>query len=261
LAEGRFIFSLQALGTLAVYLIATAAVSSLHPLSRAASLLVMAGALVLLLPLLLIPLGSGGLLSCKAEVDYEHLAHYEDEEEGEGVGEAGGAAARQAGGSSSAKLPDLHQPLLQPEQGADMQRCTARQASAALGAPALESANSRSAPEPLPPAAAALPPELSPWQCLRSSTFWLLFAVLVIGLGSGALPGRAEVGSVGCRPRCEGRPACGTPTPTPPLPSTHRPPRPHPAQQPGPGRQGAAGGGRGGHPRARLALQRWQLRG
>lgn len=74
-AEGRFIFALQALGTLGVFLITGATFNSMYPLSESARLTVTCGAALLLLPLLLIPYGSGGLLSQKA-VLHQALSYY-----------------------------------------------------------------------------------------------------------------------------------------------------------------------------------------
>lgn len=115
-AEGRFIWALQTLGTLGVYLITTALFGSLYPLSESARLTVVVGAGLLLLPLLLIPYGSGGLLSHKAVIHHT-LSHYPDqndhggEEEAEEDEEQGGGApgAGSADGESS-----LTQPLLEP---------------------------------------------------------------------------------------------------------------------------------------------------
>lgn len=179
-AEGRFIFTLQALGTLAVYLISTAAVTGMYALSHTAHLVVMCGAALLLLPLLLIPTGSGGLLSQKADVAYHQLSNYEDvvaeeeEEAGEqrqqGRAQAAGTLQDAADGQAADKT-DLRQPLLGPppvsmDRTLTAQHSMQRTASMAGGA-------------------AALAPQLSPWQCLQTASFWMLFTVLVIGLGSG----------------------------------------------------------------------------
>ena len=58
-AEGRFIWALQSLGTLAVFLITSSTVAALHPLAPSARLMTTAGACLLLLPLLLVPHGNG----------------------------------------------------------------------------------------------------------------------------------------------------------------------------------------------------------
>ena len=118
-AEGRFIFSLQALGTLGVYLITGATFNSLYPLSQSARLTVTVGAGLLLLPLLLVPHGSGGLLSQKA-VLHTQLSHYQDQDDPPPEDEEAAAGGRAAEGS-------LTQPLLQP----GMQRDAAPEAAAA----------------------------------------------------------------------------------------------------------------------------------
>lgn len=126
-ADGRFILAFQALGTLGVYLITGTLFGSLHgaDLSQSARLWITCGAGLLLLPLLLIPHGSGGLLSRKAALHHE-LSHYP---EGGGAPEeeeaAGGSTRRDeetggggGGGSPSAAGADgsssLAQPLLEP---------------------------------------------------------------------------------------------------------------------------------------------------
>lgn len=116
-AEGRFIFSLQALGTLGVYLITGATFNSLYPLSQSARLTVTVGAGLLLLPLLLVPHGSGGLLSQKA-VLHTQLSHYQDQDDPPPEDEEAAAEG------------SLTQPLLQP----GMQRDAAPEAAAAAGA-------------------------------------------------------------------------------------------------------------------------------
>lgn len=114
-AEGRFIFALQALGTLGVYLITGATFGALYPLSQSARLTVTVGAGLLLLPLLLIPHGSGGLLSQKA-VLHHALSHYPDQDEpGPEDEEAAGHGGRGGrGGATAAGDPSLVQPLLEP---------------------------------------------------------------------------------------------------------------------------------------------------
>lgn len=81
--DGRFLFALQALATLAVYLISGATVTSLHPLSQGSRLMLTAGAGLLLLPLLLIPSGSGGLLSKKAVLTHNLTMYHDDDDEAE----------------------------------------------------------------------------------------------------------------------------------------------------------------------------------
>lgn len=121
-AEGRFIFALQALGTLGVYLITGATFNSIYPLSQSARLTVTVGAGLLLLPLLLIPHGSGGLLSQKA-VLHHALSHYQDQDDPPPADEEAAAA----GGGSGAAEGSLTQPLLEP----GMQREAAGDAAAA----------------------------------------------------------------------------------------------------------------------------------
>jgi hypothetical protein len=144
---------------------------------------------ILLLPFLLIPHGSGGLLSRKAlhATARLNMYHDEDDEDGaqqaqqgqQGQDEEEGAPAADGGGGISNSLT---QPLLEP---AGMER----------GAPATaaDGAGGGSSRRTLPAgitnaagagAAGALP-EFSPMQCLRLPDFWLLFLVLTIGMGAG----------------------------------------------------------------------------
>jgi hypothetical protein len=164
-AEGRFIFSFQTLSTLAVYLIIGATLSSLYPLSRLARLVVLAGAGLLLLPLLLIPVGSGGLVAQQAEVCYSHLSNYDPDSEAEEEEEEEEAGHRL---HNPAQVPLLAGSADEPAPGAVVVRPAFGQGMAAA---------------PTTPAGPI--PDLSPWECLQSFSFWLLFGVLVIGMGSG----------------------------------------------------------------------------
>ncbi|KAL4437504.1 hypothetical protein ABPG77_003485 [Micractinium sp. CCAP 211/92] len=201
--EGRFIFTLQTLGTLAVFLITGATVEALHPLTARARLVMTAGAGLLLLPLLVIPHGSGGLLSHKAQLHQAlSMYHHEEEEEeregaGEGDAEAGAVGssrgwvgAAHAGGAEGAPDESLKQPLLEP---AGMQRGGTAGAAAEPGAAPSEAAGPAGGARRTGPSSSgaastvssAALPELSPAQCLCSSNFWLLFAALTISMGSG----------------------------------------------------------------------------
>ncbi|PSC71180.1 MFS general substrate transporter isoform B [Micractinium conductrix] len=196
-SEGRFLFALQALGTLAVYLIVGATVNSLHPLDAHARAIMTAGAGLLLLPLLLIPSGSGGLLSKKAALTHT-LSMYQDgsedeEEEQEAAwervassrlegGGGGDAEAARARGDAAPLPGSLKQPLLgSMERAANGGASTSRGRAAPGERGPLTLHGSASAAS----VAQAPFPELSPLQCLRSSSFWLLFAALTISMGSG----------------------------------------------------------------------------
>ena len=254
---------MQALGTLAVYLIVSATVASLYPLTRAVHLTVMAGAFVLLLPLLLIPVGSGGILSKKAEVDYTHLSHYQDEEEEQGEEEEQAVASARTNDESSGSGPDklgLTQPLLEPAvMGME------RHAAAALGSHqggTVDAINGRAAGQvaaATDPASSRPVPEMSPGDCLRSKSFWLLFLILVIGLGSGGRPAHAGATR---QPRAafSRAPWCVHCRPDPPQQSLHC--RPDPPQQSRTGCEGLDRWGTSdrGHPDARVCIQRLQLR-
>lgn len=281
-AEGRFVFTLQALGTLGVYLITGATFGSLYPLSQAARLTVTVGAGLLLLPLALIPYGSGGLLSHKAHLHHA-LSHYPDQEQDpnrsgsptDGAPDeeqgSGGARVAAAGGGGEAALT---QPLLGdgPEQEGN--------GSAAAAVDALDSLEPAvpDADAPQPPAAAApstaaaaaavlrakqLPVQLSPVECLRSKDWWLLFLVLCIGMGSG---GRHEVEAGEAAGAAIWRllqSPCPVARPKGPQ-RLHTPPRarPHAAQQPGSAGQSCDAGSvsTGDHARPCLCVQRVQLR-
>ncbi|KAL4452086.1 hypothetical protein ABPG75_007748 [Micractinium tetrahymenae] len=200
--EGRFIFALQTLGTLAVFLITGATVEALHPLAERARLMLTAGAGLLLLPLLIIPHGSGGLLSKKAQLHHalsmyqqeegeQEAAREEDAEAGAaGSGSAGPAAAR-AGASSHAADDSLKQPLLEPG-GMQRDGTAGGPGGARPGAvhgavpPAIGTrSGGPSSDGSATTASTASLPELSPAQCLRNTNFWLLFAALTISMGSG----------------------------------------------------------------------------
>ncbi|KAL4421540.1 hypothetical protein ABPG75_010831 [Micractinium tetrahymenae] len=176
-AERRFSLALLSLGVLSLYLVSITTLEALQPWSRAARLGATAGAAALLLPLALLPWGSGGLLSRRVRL-HQRLGLYTDEgaehEEAAGAGErqeagqgaqagSGEAAggARDGSGSAGGSGGDggtLHQPLLEPSEGA-------------------ESGAELAAKQALP--------ELSPWQCLASPDFWLLSTACAIGTGTG----------------------------------------------------------------------------
>ena len=65
--DGRFILALQTVGTLALYLMATALAIAFGVTSRDARIVMALGTVLLLCPIALIPLGSGGLFAKKAE--------------------------------------------------------------------------------------------------------------------------------------------------------------------------------------------------
>jgi MFS family permease len=64
--EGRQLLALQTIGTLALYVMATALATAFGVVSQDARVLMSLGVLVLLFPLLLVPVGSGGLFAQKA---------------------------------------------------------------------------------------------------------------------------------------------------------------------------------------------------
>lgn len=175
---------------------AGATVEALLPMPARARLLLTAGAGLLLLPLLVIPHGSGGLLSQKAQL-HQALSMYQQEEGEEGQAgadpEAGAAssgsaaaAAVHAGTTARAVDDSLKRPLLEP---GGMQRCGAEGAAGGAGAGADQPAVAAPSSGTASTASTATLPELSPAQCLRSANFWLLFASLTISMGSGEVPG------------------------------------------------------------------------
>ena len=164
-AEGRFIWALQSLGTLAVFLITSSTVAALHPLAPSARLMTTAGACLLLLPLLLVPHGSGGFLSKKAPGRLElDLAMYDEEEECEGNGDAAD--------------DHLRQPMLSPPD--------VEQSPGAAAAPTAQQQQRQQQQQQLQ-APRRIFPDIGPAQILRTANFWLLFTVCTIGMGSGAL--------------------------------------------------------------------------
>ena len=161
-AGGRFIWALQSLGTLAVYLIVSSTVAALHPLAPSARLMTAAGACLLLLPLLLVPHGSGGLLSKKARLELP-LAMYHDEE------------GEECEGNSDAADDQLRQPMLSPP---DVEQSPG-------AAPTAQQQQQQPQQQQAPPR--RIFPDMGPAQSLRTANFWLLFSVCVIGMGAGAL--------------------------------------------------------------------------
>ena len=126
---------------LAVYLMATQIFESLHPNIPSTERVIMAaGAVVLLLPILLIPFGSGGLYVRRARMPL----HTDDSVLS--LGEEEGAA----------------QPLLVHVVSTQQALQQRRQAELARAMPTL-----------------------SPWACLSSVNFWLLFAIFAIISGAG----------------------------------------------------------------------------
>jgi hypothetical protein len=154
--------------------------------------------MLLLLPFLLIPHGSGGLLSRKALHATTRLNQYHDEDDDEddedgaqqaqqgqptqqGQDEEEGAPAAVGGGGGISS--SLTQPLLEP---AGMERGAFAAATGGTDG----SGGSSTLPAGSTPAAKAAGlagalPEFSPVQCLRLPDFWLLFLVLTIGMGAG----------------------------------------------------------------------------
>lgn len=169
--------ALASLAVLALFLVSATTVNALWPLPPATRHLVMAGACALLLPLLALPYGAGGILSRRPVPGHQPL----DEASDAGADEAATAASSSSSLSRSSSIPsslkdkaDLEQPLLQAPPQEQLLEAVASNS-------VLEA---RAADAPL--GVAALPPELGPLQCLASPDFWLLFAVVCVGTGSGA---------------------------------------------------------------------------
>lgn len=88
--EGRFWFLLNAIAGLAFYLMASALVQGLSEVTADTRAVLAAGTLVLILPIFLMPVGSGGLFAKKAPAELqeaswtlEPMPEYEEEEEAE----------------------------------------------------------------------------------------------------------------------------------------------------------------------------------
>lgn len=165
--------ALASLALLALYLVSATTVNALWPLPLGTRHLFMAGACALLLPLLALPYGAGGLLSRRPVPGHQPLGEVSDDEADEATTAASSRSSRSHGSSLKDKA-DLEQPLLQAPPG--QQLLEAVTSNSALEAQAADA----------PLGAAALPPELGPLQCLASPDFWLLFAVVCVGTGSGA---------------------------------------------------------------------------
>ena len=101
-AEGRFLLSIQLLSTLAVYLMTTVLAGRMLPATPALRYWLSVGAGLLLLPLLLVPAGSGGMFARPA------YACLRDEEEGRLLRASRASAATQqhrCGGGRPAGWP------------------------------------------------------------------------------------------------------------------------------------------------------------
>ena len=171
-------FALASLATLALFLVSSTTVNALWPLAPSTRHLVMAGACALLLPLLALPCGAGGLLSRRPVLPAHQPARMDLGQADQLDANAAPSSSRASSSASFGSLKgkgelDLEEPLLEPP-GQQLVAGVADEHE--LQAQALDS----------PPAAATPPPELAPLQCLCSLDFWLLFAVITIGTGSGA---------------------------------------------------------------------------
>lgn len=67
--DGRFLLSYQIIGTLAIYLMSVALVTVSHDISADTKVLLGIGAVLLLIPIVFIPYGSGGLFAKKLEIE------------------------------------------------------------------------------------------------------------------------------------------------------------------------------------------------
>ncbi len=174
-AERRFVLALASLAILALFLVSATTVNALWPLAPSTRHLVMAGACALLLPLLALPCGAGGLLSRRPLAAHQQASPRAGQADAPGNDAAPNSSSASSSMASFGSLKDkadLEEPLLE--------RPGEQLVEAAISGQALEAHMFEA------PAAAAAPPELAPLQCLCSLDFWLLFAVIAVGTGSGA---------------------------------------------------------------------------
>lgn len=150
--EGRFLFALQSIGTLALYLMATAIVNGTHELSQATRGILGGGVIFLLLPIGLIPYGSGGLFA-------ERMP-----KPGSGRASAIEEAALESGQHGRSGVDE---PLLGAAPGG-------------VETPTPEQDDDEDLPLP-----ATITPSVTVGECFRLLNFWLLAVVCCIGIGSG----------------------------------------------------------------------------
>lgn len=149
--EGRFLLTLQTIGALALYLMATALTDALSQISGEARGAMAIGAVCLLLPLIFVPAGSGGLFSRKAS------------NVGTGTESTTGVTAGDTAGQTNTEAQVLREALLGRED--DNQHEVDSQECEDIALPGTESATLK--------------------ECLVMINFWLLALVCGIGIGSG----------------------------------------------------------------------------
>jgi MFS family permease len=112
--EGRQLLALQTIGTLALYLMATALATAFGVSSKEAQVLMALGVLVLFCPLLLIPVGSGGLFAKKVSgviIRAPTDLYFDDREN---TNENNNNTADQDLNGGGEPVAGLRQPLLEP---------------------------------------------------------------------------------------------------------------------------------------------------
>ena len=162
--DGRFLFALQSIGCLALYLMTMALASAFGVASPQAEGVMALGVVVMLLPVLGIPLGSGGLFAKKASMMVRvptDLVLLGDNDGGIGGGGGGGSEDENDGDDES------------------------------IRAPLLESA----APETTSPTAVeqreqnnmttTMMPSYSVSECFKLTNFWLMALICGCGVGCG----------------------------------------------------------------------------
>ncbi|KAG7673357.1 hypothetical protein Ndes2526B_g03202 [Nannochloris sp. 'desiccata'] len=170
--EGRQLLALQTVGTLALYLMATALATAFGVTSKEARVLMALGVLLLLCPFLLVPVGSGGLFAKRASVMIRIPTDLSFEENNSIAGEDGDDEEEQES--------SLRQSLLESEGVQPMEFSGTNQPR--TGAPELENrSNDLSSPFSLTP----IMPSYSVSQCFRLPEFYMLAFIAGIGVGCG----------------------------------------------------------------------------
>jgi len=147
--EGRFLFALQNVGFLALYLMTTALVTGTHHVSDTVKSMFGFGALVLLLPFFLVPYDSGGIYATPYRV-----THADSAANVSGTNRESDPAS----GNYEDEEAHPHQPLLLP-------------------------AASVVDPTPMPPP--MITESLRVAECFTNLNFWLLAVTCGIGIGAG----------------------------------------------------------------------------
>ena len=173
--EGRQLLALQSVGALALYLMATALAAAFGVTSKEARLLMALGVLLLLSPLLLVPIGSGGLFAIRAGVMVRAPTDLCFEE----VNSITGGEVEDRG-DAERDSSSLRQSLL--ENAGEQPTASSERNQTPGGAPNLENGSTATLSSPL---LTPLMPSYSVSQCFKLPEFYMLAFIAGIGVGCG----------------------------------------------------------------------------